>query len=608
MQSTARDNTGIKLTPNALRVLEKRYLRRNELDEIIETPDEMFRRVAGVIAAAETKYDANADIDTFTEDFYRIMANLEFLPNSPVLLNAGTGSGQLASCFVLPVADSVEATFETVKHTALIHKSGGGIGFNFSHIRPKLDRVGDRHGVSAGPVALIDVIARAADYIRQGGVRRGCNSVVLSVDHPDIMDFIKAKADPLALTNFYISVAVTNDFMSQVKTNQDFPLKNPRNGETVAWLPARSVFDRIVDQAWHTGDPGFIFLDRINRDNPTPLLGQIENITGCGEQALLPYESCPLGSINLSRMLFKDGDHLTVDYHKLKEVVSLGMRFLDNIIDLNHYPVDIIEQATRHTRKIGLGVMGFADMLFQLGIPYNSETAAIVAHEVMGFIQRQAHLISRQLGQERGAFPAFKGSIYDTPGAVPMRNAACTTVAPTGTLSIIAGCSCGIEPLFSVAFVRHMLDGESLIEINPHFERAAREAGVWTVDLIRRLVSCNHLQEQTDVPQQIRTTFVTAHQVSPEWHVRIQSAFQKHTDAAVSKTVNFPHEATRDDIARVFQLAHESGLKGITVYRDGSRAEQPQCTGAKGVILADQYFEQADISSDMWDNRGSYGK
>jgi ribonucleoside-diphosphate reductase alpha chain len=404
------------------------------------------------------------------------------------------------------------------------------------------------------------------------------------------MDFIKAKADPLALTNFYISVAVTDDFMAQVKANADYPLKNPRTGETVEWLSAKTVFDRIVDQAWRTGDPGFVFLDRINRDNPTPSLGKIEMITGCGEQALLPYESCPLGSINLSRMLLAEGDRVAVDYKKLAGVVDLGVRFLDNVIDVNRYPVARIEEAAKRTRKIGLGVMGFADMLFQLGISYNSEAAARVAGEIMAFIRRQAHQASRRLGRQRGAFPAFEGSIYDIPGAEPMRNAACTTVAPTGTLSIIAGCSSGIEPLFSVAFVRHMLEGETLLDINPHFEKAARGAGAWTADLARKLVRCNHLQEQADVPEEIRRVFITAHQVSPEWHVRIQSAFQQHTDAAVSKTVNFPHDATRDDIVGVFLMAHESGLKGITVYRDGSREQQPQCTGDLGVALVDQYF------------------
>jgi ribonucleoside-diphosphate reductase alpha chain len=583
-------NVDIKLSANALRVLEKRYLRRDEDGKIIETPEGMFRRVAKAISSVERIFNAEADIEAIAEDFYLAMASLEFLPNSPTLLNAGTEMGQLASCFVVPVEDSLEATFEAVKYTAIIHKSGGGTGFNFSKVRPRLDRAGGRVGVSGGPVALIDVIAGAADYVRQGGVRRGCNSVVLNVDHPDIMDFIKAKSNPEKLTNFYISVAVTDDFMSRVKAGTDYPLINPRTGQTVHRLSARKVFDRIVDQAWHTGDPGFVFLDRINRDNPTPELGRIEMITGCGEQALLPYEACPLGSINLARMLTDADGGKRVDYARLGRLVELGVRFLDNVLDANRYPLDIIEQATKRTRKIGLGVMGFADMLFQMGIAYNSDPAAAVAGEIMAFIQDKARQNSRQLAVERGTFPAFPGSIHDVPGTAPIRNAACTTVAPTGTISIIAGCSCGIEPLFSVAFVRHMLDGEVRLDINPHFEMAARRAGIWTADLIAGLVSCNHLEDQQQVPQGLRDVFVTAHRVSPEWHVRIQSAFQEHVDAAVSKTVNFPHEATRDEIFRVFTLAHESGLKGITVYRDGSREMQPQCTGQPGISLVEEYF------------------
>ena len=581
----------VRLTPNARRVLEKRYLKRDENDQIIETPNEMFRRVAKGVASVETQCDPCADVERIAYDFYRAMASLEFLPNSPTLLNAGPVNGQLASCFVLPIEDSIESTFDTLKLTAIIHKNGGGTGFNFSKVRPKSDKAGGRQGVASGPVGLIDVIATAADYIRQGGVRRGCNSVVLNVDHPDILEFIKAKNDPEVLTNFYISVAATDDFMARVEEGTDYPLINPRDGRTVQTIPARVVFDHIVEQAWRTGDPGFIFLDRINRDNPTPKLGKIEMITGCGEQAMLPYESCPLGSINLAKMLKKNGEAIAVDYEKIGRLVDLGVRFLDDIIDASSYPAPIVEQATKRTRRIGLGVMGFADMLFQMGIPYNSKAAETTAAEIMGFIQERAHAMSRCLGEKRGSFPAFKNSIFDFPGAHPMRNAASTTVAPTGTLSIIAGCSCGIEPLFSVAFVRNMLDGERLLDINPYFEAAVRKTGSWNTDLLQRLVSRNHLHEQADVPDSIRKVFVTAHQISPEWHVRIQSAFQKNVDAAVSKTVNFPNCATRDEIARVFFMAHDSGLKGITVYRDGSREQQPQCTGDLGLKLVEQYCE-----------------
>lgn len=580
----------LELTPNASRVLEKRYLRRDQQGNIIETPAEMFRRVAVAVAEAENNYDSNIDVDSLTEQFYDLMAGLYFLPNSPTLLNAGTTSGQLAACFVLPVDDSIDAIFDAVKYTALIHKSGGGTGFSFAHIRPSGDMVEERYGSATGPVALIDVFSKAADYVRQGGIRRGCNSVVLPVNHPDIMDFIKAKADPLSLTNFYISVAVTDDFMEKVKQAEDYELINPRNGGVTGKLNAKMVFERIVDQAWNTGDPGFVFIDRINRDNPTPKLGRIEIISGCGEQTLLPYESCNLGSINLSRILKINGGVVEVDYEKLGDIIPLAVRFLDNVIDINQFPIPQIEEMTKRTRKIGLGVMGFADMLYQMGIPYNSTGAVETARQIMEFIRDKAHDASRQLGKERGSFPAFKGSVYDATGKTPMRNAACTTVAPTGTLSIIAGCSSGIEPVFSTVFVRNILDGENLLEVNSHFEKAARAAGVCTMDLMQRLVRCNHLHEQLDVPEEIRRTFVTAHQVSPEWHVKIQAAFQEFTDNAVSKTVNFSRYATREDLSSVFMMAYESGLKGITVYRDDSRMLQPLCTGDTGVELVTSYF------------------
>ena len=582
----------LNLTSNALRVLEKRYLRRDSRGDVIETPAEMFRRVADAVASAERKYSSDTSVRHIADEFYRIMTELLFLPNSPTLLNAGTTSGQLSACFVLPVEDSIEAIFDAVKYTALIHKSGGGTGFSFAHVRPVGDDVDGRVDAATGPVALIDVFSKAADYVRQGGIRRGCNSVVLPVDHPDIMDFIKAKADPLSLTNFYISVAVTDDFMRRVETGQDYPLINPRNGEIAGWLNASAVFDRIVDQAWSTGDPGFVFIDQINRANPTPYLGRIEIISGCGEQTLLPYESCNLGSINLAKMVRSNSTGMSVDYETLGEVVSLAVRFLDNVIDVNKFPISKIEEMTKRTRKIGLGVMGFADMLYQMGIPYNSEAAVAVARDVMKFVKEEAHRTSRQLAKERGPFPAFKGSIYDREDLEPMRNAACTTVAPTGTLSIIAGCSSGIEPVFAGVFVRNILDGENLLEVNPHFEKAARQAGVYTEELLTRLVKCNHLHEQADVPEVIRRVFVTAHQVSPEWHVKIQAAFQEFTDNAVSKTVNFARQATREELASVFKMAYESGLKGITVYRDDSRELQPLCTGDTGIELVKAYFRK----------------
>ena len=580
---------GLALTPNALRVLGKRYLRRNRRGEILEAPEGMFRRVAGAVASAELLYDPEADMPAVADEFYRVMANLEFLPNSPTLLNAGTEAGQLSSCFVLPVPDSVEETFDAVKYTALIHKSGGGIGFNVSHIRPKGSAVGEHLDAAGGPVALIHVIAGAADYIRQGGVRRGCNSVVMNVNHPDILDFVRAKNNPETLTNFYNSISVTDDFMARVKSGEDYRLIDPRTGAVSGYLNARDVFERIVDQAWRTGDPGFVFTDRINRDNPTPALGRMETITGCGEQALLPYESCNLGSINLARMLKDDGDGLEIDFDRIARVVPIAVRFLDNVIDVNRYPLAAIEHATKRTRKIGLGVMGFADMLIRLGIPYNSTKAIAVAEGVMEFITDLAHEASRQLAEERGVFPAWVGSVHESRG-VAMRNACCTTIAPTGTLSIIAGVSSGIEPIFASVFVRNILDGENLLEVNPHFEQVARERGFFTRELIEQLVTSNHLYNRKEVPEDVRRVFVTAHRVSPDWHVRVQAAFQRHTDNAVSKTVNFPHDATREDIARVFTMAFKQGLKGITVYRDASRELQPLCTSETGLELVRDYF------------------
>lgn len=579
-----------KLTRNAIRVLEKRYLRRNRLGEIVETPGDMFRRVAKAVASAELLYDPKVNVEAIEADFYRMMTSLEFLPNSPTLLNAGTEDGQLSSCFVLPVPDSVEETFDAVKYTALIHKSGGGIGFNLSQIRPRGSSIRDRLDVAGGPVALTHVLSSAAGYIRQGGIRQGCNAVVLPVNHPDILDFIASKSDPETLVNFYNSIAVTDDFMAKVKADVDYPLLDPIIGKVVRCLSAREVFNRIVDQAWLTGDPGLAFIDSINRDNPTPSLGTLSAITGCGEQALLPYESTNLGSINLALMLTDRGDGVEIDFNKLRRVVSLAIRFLDDVIDVNRFPIKKIETTTKRTRKIGLGVMGFADLLLRLSIPYNSTKAINVAESVMKFITDTAHETSRELAEKRGVFPAWEDSIYSRE-CIPMRNARCTTIAPTGTLSIIAGVSSGIEPIFASIFVRNILEGENLLEINPHFERVAKEQGFFTQELLEQLVASNHLHERTEVPEDIKRIFVTAHEVSPEWHVRIQAAFQRQTDNAVSKTVNFPHDATREDISRVFMMAFEQRLKGITVYRDKSRDLQPLCICATGVNLVRKLFE-----------------
>ena len=566
------------LSENALRVLEKRYLKKDKGGKVVETPEEMFRRVAQTVASAELKYNPKADVKTWQEKFYAVMAGLEFLPNSPTLMNAGRELGQLSACFVLPIEDSMESIFEAVKNTALIHKSGGGTGFSFSRLRPETDRVGSTGGVASGPVSFMRAFDVATDVIKQGGTRRGANMAILDVIHPDIMHFITSKEDMCSLTNFNISVAVTTDFMQAVKAGAEYNLLNPRTKEVAGKLDAKAVFDKMVELAWKTGDPGVVFIDRINQDNPTPHLGRIESTNPCGEQPLLPYESCNLGSINLARMLKRNGK-VEIDYKKLEETVKLAVRFLDNVIDVNRFPLPAIDEMTRKTRKIGLGVMGFADMLIQMGVPYNSEEALRVAEEVMGVINNTAHRTSAELGAERGVFPAFAGSIYDRPGAPRMRNASCTTIAPTGTLSIIANCSGGVEPVFALSFTRNILDGAKFIEANPYFEDAARSGGFYSEELMQKLADGAHLKDIEGVPDEYKRVFVTAHDIEVKWHVRMQAAFQHHTDNAVSKTVNFPKEATAQDVFKVYMMAYEERLKGITIYRDGSREGQVLTTG-----------------------------
>ncbi|MBP1707395.1 MAG: nrdJ [Chloroflexi bacterium] len=570
---------GINLTDNALQVLEKRYLMKDKNGKVIEKPAELFRRVAQTVAAADLNYQTGADVKAREEEFYQVMTSLNFLPNSPTLMNAGRELGQLSACFVLPVEDTMESIFDAVKYTALIHKSGGGTGFSFSRLRPERDRVGSTGGIASGPVSFIRAFDTATDVIKQGGMRRGANMGILSVDHPDILKFIAAKEDMTSLTNFNLSVAVTSEFMGAVKSGSDYNLINPHTQEIFGKLNAREVFDKIVDEAWRTGDPGIVFIDRINQDNPTPQLGKIESTNPCGEQPLLPYESCNLGSINLAHMLKSRGGKCEIDYPKIAKTVHTAVRFLDNVIDVNKFPLPQIESRTRETRKIGLGVMGFADMLLQLGVPYNTTEALNIATEVMRFISQEALNASQELAAERGVFPAYQGSIYDVPGGPRVRNAARTTIAPTGTLSIIAGCSSGIEPLFALSFTKNILDGAHLIEVNPYFEETARRCGFYSEDLMQRLAEGAHLKDIAGIPEEIKTTFVTAHEISPEWHVRMQSAFQKSTDNAVSKTVNFPNEATREDVAKVYLMAFEEGLKGITIYRDGSRQGQVLTTG-----------------------------
>ncbi|HCU80295.1 MAG TPA: ribonucleotide-diphosphate reductase subunit alpha [Chloroflexi bacterium] len=579
-------DSGVQLTDNAKIVLQKRYLRKDTDGQVAETPDGMFRRVAKAIATPETMYGSDPSI--WEEKFFEIMASLEFVPNSPTLMNAGIeqpdgqGTGTLSACFVMGLEDSMQDIMTTAKEMAMVQKFGGGTGFALSPIRSKGSSIKTTHGNACGPVAVLKHLSSVSKLVTQGGKRDGANMAVMDVHHPDVTEFIDCKKQEGDIHNFNISVGASHEFMEAVKADSDYPLrarKDPTDLESpfveVGRISARDIFNKIIEGAWRNGEPGLIFLDWVNHKNPTPHIGRMTATNPCGEQPLLPYESCNLGSVDLDKFLIEREGELQVDYLRLRDVIRSSTRFLDNVIDANSYSVDKIEKMTRDTRKIGLGVMGFADMLARLRIPYDSEEGLEMGRKIMRFIMEESDAMSEELAEERGVFPAYQGSIYDSPDQPKMRNACRLTVAPTGTISMIAGCSSGIEPLFALCYHKHnILGGESLIYVDKGFENAAKEDGFYSEDLMNYLADGGSLQEREDVPEWARKVFVTSADISPEMHVRMQAAFQESVDAAISKTINFPNSATQDDVRSAYMLAWELGCKGITVYRAGSREEE----------------------------------
>lgn len=593
----------LSLSENSIKVLEKRYLKRDKDGNCTETPADMFRRVANSIAKAELSYGKSQnDVDELTEKFYEFITNRYFLPNSPTLMNAGRELGQLSACFVLPVEDSLEGIFESIKNQAIIHKSGGGTGFSFSRLRPKNDVVRSTMGVSSGPVSFMEVFNAATEAVKQGGTRRGANMGILRVDHPDVLDFIECKSDNNKLNNFNISVAITDKFMEALKNGTDYDLINPKTKQPVGRLDARKVFDLIVDGAWRNGEPGIVFIDKMNADNPTPLIGEIESTNPCGEVPLLPYEACNLGSINLGLMLKDGANGLEIDWEKLASVTRLSIHFLDNVITVNNYPLPVIADMVQNNRKIGLGVMGWADMLMSLGLSYNSKEGTELASQIMEFIDYHSKVESIELAKSRGSFNNFAGSVYDNQNFLTkkytgksagiisdsewadldaqikefgIRNSTTTCIAPTGTISMIASASGGVEPLFGLVFFRNIMDGTEMLEVNPIFEQYAKDKGFYSEDLMKQIAQDGTIAHVDGISDEIKNIFATAHDVTPEWHVLMQAAFQLHTDNAVSKTVNFQENATRKDIEKAYILAFENNLKGITVYRNNSRTFQP---------------------------------
>jgi ribonucleoside-diphosphate reductase alpha chain len=582
------------LTDNALRVLRARYLRRDPGGQTMETPEEMFRRVAHSIANAEANFGNAAAPGRWEEAFFDALLQLDFLPNSPTLMNAGTPLGQLSACFVLPVRDSMEEIFDSLKLMALIQQSGGGTGFSFSRLRPQGDVVASTGGAASGPVSFMHIFDCATDHIKQGGKRRGANMGVLRVDHPDIMEFIEAKRDGQSFRNFNLSVGATGAFMAAAAAGRPWTLRHPRTGQAAGTVPAGELFEHIAQAAWQTGDPGLIFLDTINRDNPTPELGAIEATNPCGELPLLPYESCNLGSINLSRMVRREAARYAVDWEKLARTARLGIRFLDDVIEVNRWPAPPITALAHGNRKVGLGVMGFAELLILLGVPYASERALTVADELMRFLEQETLAASRQLAEERGVFPNWERSVYAQKG-LRIRNATRTSIAPTGTISIIAGTSASIEPLFALAYRReNVLGGETLTEVNPLLLRHAREKGFYSEQFERDLRTRGALPGSGGVPTETRELFRTALEIAPEDHLRVQAAFQKHTNNAVSKTINLPQDATVDEVAAIYRRAWEWGLKGITVFRYGSKGQQVLQLGVGETAEEHEHFARCN--------------